>query len=192
MFEPLSDIIRMRRKQLNLTQEKLAKMAKVSRRQLSLLEDGHNVSLLFLTKIADVLELTDIPVGRLRIFTAPPELAALVRAAEAIQILKQAGDTWRSAAQTIDDSASTLDALILSATQKASALDNLKALIGAAADRLAHLPPWEGNAAETLRMLAGSEPASPAPASPSRERAKPAAGADSENDPNDDSGIWPR
>jgi transcriptional regulator with XRE-family HTH domain len=190
MFEPLSDIIRMRRKQLNLTQEKLAKMAKVSRRQLSLLEDGHNVSLLFLTKIADALELTDIPVGRLRIFTAPPELAALVRAAEAIQILKQASDTWRSAAETIDASSSTLDALIVNATEKASALDNLKALIDAAADRLANLPPGENKTAETLRMLAGSDPAVPAPAALSRERPKPAAGAAGDSD--DDSAIWPR
>ena len=190
MFEPLSDIIRMRRKQLNLTQEKLAKMAKVSRRQLSLLEDGHNVSLLFLTKIADALELTDIPVGRLRVFTAPPELAALVRAAEAIQILKQASDTWRAAAATIDASSSTLDALIVNATEKASALDSLKALIDAAAERLAHLPPKEGNAAETLRMLAGSDPARPAPASPSLARPKPA--ADAAGDSDDDSAIWPR
>ena len=187
MFEPLSDIIRMRRKQLNLTQEKLAKMAKVSRRQLSLLEDGHNVSLLFLTKIADALELTDIPVGRLRVFTAPPELAALVRAAEAIQILKQASDTWRAAAQTIDDSSSTLDTLILNATEKASALDSLKALIDAAADRLAHLPPREGNATETLRMLAGSDPARAELPMPAAD-----AGVETGNDSDDDSSIWPR
>jgi transcriptional regulator with XRE-family HTH domain len=183
MFEPLSDIIRLRRKQLNLTQEKLAKMAKVSRRQLSLLEDGHNVSILFLTKIADALELTDIPVGRLRLFAAPPELAALVRAAEAIQDLKQASDTWREAAAAIDASSSTMDSLIVNATQKASALDSLKALIDAAADRLASLPPREGNAAETLRMLAGSDPVRP-------ERPKPDRDAAAEID--DDSPIWPR
>ncbi len=180
MFEPLSDFIRLRRKQLNLTQEKLAKMAKVSRRQLSLLEDGHNVSILFLTKIADALEITDIPVGRLRLFSAPPELAALVRAAEAIQDLKQASDAWKEAAGTIDASSSTLDALIVQATEKASALDSLKALIDAAADRLATLPPREGNASETLRMLAGSEPAR-------AERPKPAA-----DNAEDDSAIWPR
>jgi transcriptional regulator with XRE-family HTH domain len=182
MFEPLSDVIRMRRKQLNLTQEKLASMAKVSRRQLSLLEDGHNVSLLFLTKIADALELTDIPVGRLRVFTPPPELGALIRAAEAIQILKQASDTWKAAAQTIDDSSSTLNGLIGKATEKADALDSLKALIDAAAVRLAHLPPREGNAAATLRTLAGSDPA---PAQPP----KPAADA---GESDDDPAIWPR
>ena len=51
-FEHLPDVIRLRRKQLNLTQEQLARMAGVSRRQLSLLEDGANISLLFLLKVA--------------------------------------------------------------------------------------------------------------------------------------------
>lgn len=182
MFEPLSDIIRLRRKQLNLTQEKLAKMAKVSRRQLSLLEDGHNVSLLFLTKIADALELSELPVGRLRIYTAPPELAPLVRAAEAVQALKQAGDTWKSAAETIDVSAAALDTLIAAAIP-AGLPNGATDSIDAAANRLANLPPEERSAAaETLRMLADA---------PDRaERLSPAAGVAGE--PDDDSAIWPR
>lgn len=187
MFEPLSDIIRMRRKQLNLTQEKLAKMANVSRRQLSLLEEGHNVSLLFLTKIADALQLTDLPVGGMRLFSAPPELAALVKAAEAVQILKQAGDNWKAAFATIDSSASTLETLIVNATEKVSALDNLKALIDAAAERLADLPPREDKTARTLRMLAGADPDRA-----ERPQTSAAASAVSDQHADDDSLIWPR
>lgn len=156
MFEPLSDVIRLRRKQLNLTQEKLAQMAKVSRRQLSLLEDGHNVSLLFLTKIADALELDELPVGRLRLFTAPPELGPLVRAAEAVQMLKQASDPLKDATEAIAHSVSTLDALIAKATAPRLSTE----AIDDAADRLANLPASDAKAAaETLRMLASSDTA---------------------------------
>lgn len=176
MFEPLSDFIRLRRKQKNLTQEKLAKMAKVSRRQLALLEDGRNVSLLFLMKIADALEISEIPVGRLRVYTAPPELTSLMRTAEAIQDLKQASDTWKEAAETIDQAATTIDALIVKVTAPPPSV----ATIYATAQRLAKLPTGEGKAAaDRLRMLAGTEP-------PDAEQ--PAAEAAA----SDDDAIWPR
>jgi transcriptional regulator with XRE-family HTH domain len=45
------------------TQQSLAKAAKVSRGNLALLEQGGNVSIRYLLKIARVLELTDIPLG---------------------------------------------------------------------------------------------------------------------------------
>ncbi len=133
MFEPLSEFMRLKRKQRGLTQEKLAKMAKVSRRQLALMEDGHNVSILFLTKIADALEISEIPVGRLRLFTAPPELAPLVRAADAVMTLKQAGETWRGAVATIEDSAASLGAMIAKIPRERSEA------VGKALRRIAHL-----------------------------------------------------
>lgn len=45
------------------TQQSLAKEAKVSRGNLVLLEQGGNVSIRYLLKIAQVLDLTDIPLG---------------------------------------------------------------------------------------------------------------------------------
>ncbi|HEU4886733.1 MAG TPA: helix-turn-helix transcriptional regulator [Thermoanaerobaculia bacterium] len=153
MFEPFSDLVRLRRKQLNLTQEKLAKLAKVSRRQLFLLESGRNVSLLFMTKIADALGITEIPMGGLNTPTAPPTLDPLVRAAEAVQTLKQAGDTWRGAAETIDATAATLDDLIAGKMARRPSA----AAVNEVATRLASLPPEAQQAlAETLRILAGS------------------------------------
>lgn len=112
MFEPLSDVIRLRRLQRNLTQERLAKMAGVSRRQLSLLEDGRNVSLLFLTKIARALELTELPIGDLRLRAAQPELATVVQAAEVVERLKSTLSTWASAAEQIHGASAVFDAMI--------------------------------------------------------------------------------
>lgn len=162
MFEPLSDYIRLRRKQMGLTQEKLAKMAKVSRRQLSLLEDGRNVSLLFLTKIANALEITDIPVGHLRVFAAPPELSAIMRSAEVVENLKQAFAAWGNSAETIRSASATLEELIA----KALAPPPSTAMIGGITDRLVDLPAEDNQAvADTLRILASdSDPArDPAP-----------------------------
>ena len=155
MFEPLSDVIRLRRKQLNLTQEKLARMAKVSRRQLALLEDGRNVSLLFLAKIANALEMSELPVGHLRLFSAPPELPALIRAAEAVQDLKHANETWREAAATIEVSGTTLDELLTRAVAGPPVTKEAEA-----AAWLARLPvPAQEALAETLRLIAVSETA---------------------------------
>jgi transcriptional regulator with XRE-family HTH domain len=155
MFEPFSDLIRLRRKQLNLTQEKLAKMAKVSRRQLFLLESGRNVSLLFMTKIADALGITEIPMGGLNTPSTPSTLDPLVRAAETVQTLKQAGEAWTSAAETIDATAATLDELIASRMARRPST----AAVDEVTNRLANLPPEAQQAlAETLRILAGSHP----------------------------------
>jgi transcriptional regulator with XRE-family HTH domain len=164
MFEPLGEVVRLRRKQLDLTQEKVARMAKVSRRQLALLEDGRNVSLLFLTKIANALQISELPVGHLRVFSAPPELAALVRAAEAVQDLKQAGETWRHAAATIEASGTTLDELLTQAVAGPPVTKEAEA-----AAWLARLPaPAQEALAETLRMITGSETDGETPGDPAR------------------------
>ena len=61
MLEVLGTFIRLKRLQKNLTLERLSKLAGVSRRQLALVEDGHNVSILFLSKICNVLEIEVVP-----------------------------------------------------------------------------------------------------------------------------------
>jgi transcriptional regulator with XRE-family HTH domain len=170
MFEPLGDLIRLRRIQRNLTQERLAKMAGVSRRQLSLLEDGRNVSLLFLTKIAEALELTELPVGRLRLRSSQPELATIVRAADVLVRLKQSLPAWAAAAKEISSAADSLDALL----ERALAPDLSALDVEAFAENLRNVPAGKRKAVgETLRSLAERDAVArvqrPAPA------AKPAA-----------------
>ena len=60
----LSTTIRKRREELGLTQEQVAKAAKVTKNYVTMLERGKrkNPSLAILKRIADVL---DVPVGRL-------------------------------------------------------------------------------------------------------------------------------
>ncbi|MGZ5441985.1 MAG: helix-turn-helix domain-containing protein [Thermoanaerobaculia bacterium] len=168
MFEPLSDVIRLRRVQRNLTQDRLAKMAGVSRRQLSLLEDGRNVSLLFLTKIARALEITELPIGDLRLRESQPELVTIVRANDVLQRVKQTLDLWAGAAKEIEDATVSLDELIDRALASgASARDIIEA-----AERLANVPDEERKAVgKTLRKLAQSRPSVRA------SRAKSAAGS---------------
>jgi transcriptional regulator with XRE-family HTH domain len=155
MFEPLAEVIRLRRLQRNLTQERLAKMAGVSRRQLSLLEDGRNVSLLFLTKIARALELTELPVGELRVRASQPELATIVRAADVLERMKQGIPEWTAFTEQILEAIASLDRLMdgpLTSTASSRDVDD-------DADRLAVTPPSERVAAgEALRSLARAEP----------------------------------
>jgi XRE family transcriptional regulator of biofilm formation len=60
----LSTVIRKRREELGLTQEQVAKAAKVTKNYVTMLESGKrkNPSLVILKRIAVVL---DVPVGRL-------------------------------------------------------------------------------------------------------------------------------
>jgi transcriptional regulator with XRE-family HTH domain len=75
MFEPLPDMIRTRREERGLTQEKLARLAGVSRGQLIAFEKGEqNISLIFLIKLAKALELTDLRIGELSLRPAPPDI----------------------------------------------------------------------------------------------------------------------
>ncbi len=174
MFEPLGQVIRLRRLQRNLTMDRLARMAGVSRRQLSLLEDGHNVSLLFLTKIARVLEITELPVGDLRLRAAPPELAVIVSASEMLERIKPTISLWTTAEQEIQRTTAALDEMIeRSLSAGPSARDIVEA-----AERLANLPASEHDAVgETLAALAQKNPQirvpRPKPAEPG-EPAEPA------------------
>jgi transcriptional regulator with XRE-family HTH domain len=154
MFEPLCHVIRLRRLQRNLTQERLAKLAGVSRRQLSLLEEGRNTSLLFLTKVAKVLELTELPIGDLRLRASQPELSTIVLAAETLERIKPFLPIWAGAAEQIHDASASLEVLIgKTLASGASATD-----LGEAAERLASTPAEErGATGETLRALARPE-----------------------------------
>jgi transcriptional regulator with XRE-family HTH domain len=152
MFEPLPDVIRRRRKERNLTQERLAKMAGVSRRQLHLLEEGHNVSLLFLLKVATALELTELPIAKLRLRAAPPELAALIAAADAVSSVKRVMSEFVSADAELDGACASLNALVARALSSAGSGD----AIAAAAERLQSVAPAERHrVGATLRELAG-------------------------------------
>jgi len=61
----LGETVRQARIKKNLTQARLAKLAGVSRRHLAALEKGANVSVNILQRVANVLELTEIPLGDL-------------------------------------------------------------------------------------------------------------------------------
>jgi transcriptional regulator with XRE-family HTH domain len=155
MFEPLPDVIRLRRIQRNLTQEQLARLAGVSRRQLFLLEHGHNVSLLFLLKVTRVLELTELPVDALRLRAAPPELAALVVAADAVTTAKRVIGEVTGLAGQLADAAASIDSLLERALSNAGP----SGAIADAADHLATLPPDErSHAGRTLRELTTAPP----------------------------------
>ena len=171
MFEPLGQVIRLRRLQRNLTMDRLARMAKVSRRQLSLLEDGHNVSLLFLTKVARVLEITELPLGDLRLHAAPPELAVIVSASEMLERIKPTISLWTTAEQELQRTTAALDEMIeRSLSAGPSAHDVVEA-----AERLANLPASEHQAVgETLAALAQKNPQIRAPRPKRAEPAEPA------------------
>jgi transcriptional regulator with XRE-family HTH domain len=160
MLEPLADVIRLRRLQRNLSQERLAKLAGVSRRQLSLLEDGRNVSILFLIKIAKALELTEIPIGDLRLHASQPELATIVRAADVLERMKQSLPAWAALTEEIHAAIASLGQLMEGALVSTASARG----IADSAERLASLPASERAAAgETLRSLARSKPDARAP-----------------------------
>jgi transcriptional regulator with XRE-family HTH domain len=89
MFESLGNLLRLRRQERNLSQERLAEMASISRGQLALMEKGENVSLQFLVKVANALELSELPIDGLRLREAPPELDSIIRAADAVVTVRR-------------------------------------------------------------------------------------------------------
>jgi transcriptional regulator with XRE-family HTH domain len=89
MFESLGNFLRLRRQERNLSQERLAEMASISRGQLALMEKGENVSLQFLVRVANALELSELPVAGLRLREAPPELEAIIWAADAVATIRR-------------------------------------------------------------------------------------------------------
>jgi transcriptional regulator with XRE-family HTH domain len=66
----LGETVRSSRIQKGLTQAKLARLAGVSRRHLAALEKGANVSVLVITKVASVLDLTEINLGPILLHAA--------------------------------------------------------------------------------------------------------------------------
>jgi transcriptional regulator with XRE-family HTH domain len=89
MFESLGNLLRLRRQERNLSQERLAEMASISRGQLALMEKGENVSLQFLVRVANALELSELPIDGLRLREAPPQLEAIVLAAAAVTTIRR-------------------------------------------------------------------------------------------------------
>lgn len=87
----LGETVRAARLERGLTQERLARLAGVSRRHLAALEKGANVSVAVLRKVATVLELTEISLGELTVRTDQststsvnmPVLAETIREAHA-------------------------------------------------------------------------------------------------------------
>jgi transcriptional regulator with XRE-family HTH domain len=116
MFESLGNLIRLRRQERNLSQERLAEMAAISRGQLALMEKGENVSLQFLVKVANALELSELPIDGLRLREAPPELHSIIRAADAVatvrRVLAQVAGQAASSDEQLDDAEKVFDGLI--------------------------------------------------------------------------------
>ena len=87
----LGETVRAARLERGLTQERLARLAGVSRRHLAALEKGANVSVAVLRKVATVLQLAEISLGELTVRTAQststsvnmPVLAETIREAHA-------------------------------------------------------------------------------------------------------------
>ena len=116
MFESLGNLLRLRRQERNLSQERLAEMASISRGQVALMEKGENVSLQFLVKVANALELPELPIDGLRLREAPPELATIVQAAAAVltvrQLLAEVAGQAADSDQQLDAAGKVLGGLI--------------------------------------------------------------------------------
>lgn len=171
MFKPLPDVIRLRRRERNLTQEAVAKQAGVSRRQLALFEDGANVSLKFLLKIARVLELTELPVDELRLRAAPPDLTALIEVADALETAKRVIGQVTEVAGQLDNATRTIDTLLARALSDPGP----SVAIEQAVARLLDVPAEErSKVGSTLREIV-QPPERPRARRPESEPAKPAA-----------------
>jgi transcriptional regulator with XRE-family HTH domain len=116
MFESLGNFLRLRRQERNLSQERLAEMASISRGQLALMEKGENVSLQFLVRVANALELSELAIDGLRLREAPPELASIIRAAHAAasvrQVLAEVAGLAAEKDEELDDAQKVFGALI--------------------------------------------------------------------------------
>ena len=116
MFESLGNLLRLRRQERNLSQERLAEMASISRGQVALMEKGENVSLQFLVRVANALELSELPIDGLRLREAPPELATIVQAADAVitvrRLLAQMAGQAAGSAEELEAAGNVLGGLI--------------------------------------------------------------------------------
>jgi transcriptional regulator with XRE-family HTH domain len=115
-------------------------MAGVSRRQLSLLEDGANVSLVFLLKVAKALDLTELPIGALRLTAAPPELGSLIVADDAMATAREIVSQFSDLAGQLDEAAASIKTLVERALAPAGSMGAHIDAIEKAAVRLEKAP----------------------------------------------------
>lgn len=152
MFEPLPGLIRLRREQRNLTQEGLAKLAKVSRGQLIAFEKGGNVTLHFLLKVARALDMTDLPLAELNLRPAAPDITVLVTAVNAISTAERMLASVASSTEQVREASAAVRTLM---DRALAASDRHQPEIAAAADRLARTPAADRAAlASTVREVA--------------------------------------
>lgn len=112
MFEPLPSLIRLERERQGLTQDRLAKLAGVSRGQLIAFERGENVSLAFLIKVANALQLTELRIGELHLRESPPDLTMLVVAGNAISAAKRVVDQATGISEELKSASASVNALL--------------------------------------------------------------------------------
>jgi transcriptional regulator with XRE-family HTH domain len=138
MFEPLPSLVRLQRERRGLTQDRLAKLAKVSRGQLIAFERGdQNISLLFLLKIAKALELTELRIGDLYLHPSPPDVTTLIKAADAI---------------------ATAERIVRQAASEADELEKAKASVSALMERVLGPVPDAGIGSAAERLAASQAP----------------------------------
>ena len=113
MFEPLPTLIRLERERQGLTQEALAKLAKISRSRLASLEKGDdNVSLKLLLKVANTLGMSELRIGGLHVEAAAPELTVLLSAADAIETARKIVDQATASRADLDRVSATVSSLL--------------------------------------------------------------------------------
>jgi transcriptional regulator with XRE-family HTH domain len=155
MFESLGNFLRLRRQERNLSQERLAEMASISRGQVALMEKGENVSLQFLVRVANALELSELPLPGLRLREAPPQLDAIIWAADAVATARRVLAELAGKNEQLEDAGKRLDELL---DQALSPAGSTRA-ITEGAERMGARP-----AADHHRIAAGlRELASPRP-----------------------------
>ena len=133
MFEPLPGLVRLQRERRGMSQERLAKLAGVSRGQLIAFEKGEqNISLLFLMKIARALDLTELRIGDLYLHPSPPDVTMVIKAAEAIATAERIVSVAAGEAGELEKAKTSISALMERILGPMPAGD-----IGAAGSRLA-------------------------------------------------------
>lgn len=169
MSKSLGQFIRMHRLRQDLTQERLAEMARVSRWQLAQMERGKNVSVDFLIKVVRALGLTEVRIDFLTLLDVTPDTPALMAAAEALDIADHALAQAHEVSKEIARAKQVINALLARPAVPADAQRH----IAAAAERLASAP--ADRTAEIGRALRESAESSGRPAPVSRPGSTPAA-----------------
>ena len=174
MYDKLGDFIRRTRKQRELTQERLAELADVSRGQLAQLERGENVSMDFLTKVARALGLTEVRIDFLTVRDITPDTPALLMAAEALDHVRQLLARVHEASADLERAAEAIDALLMRPGMPAEAQQHIAAaaarLASAPAERTAEIGRTLRESAESSGRRAPASPDGTAPAARRRAR----------------------